>query len=187
MRASAGGRTLVATVDSVRLKLSSKPYKHRSGLIPMVVALAVGFCFSCLWFGVAIWMMLQSGIEFITWGVMIILSTLLYCVYLGFAGYRLFIDSRRRYALELTESEAILSVIDTFHQKKSTQMVLLADVRYAEYYPYPDSASLILHAPYTDMEIPLWPFCLQSQDALDFLEGRGVNIINVQSDDPIPD
>lgn len=178
---------MVATVDSVRLRISSKPYKNRAGLVPMVFALAIGFFFSCLWFGVAAWMMLQNGREFFTWGLMIVLSTLAYCVYLGVAGYKIYADSRRQYVLELTGTEAILSVIDTLRKKKSTQMVLIADVKYVEHYPYPDCSSIILHAPYTDMEVPLWPFGTQAQDVLDFLEGRGVQVVNVQSDEKIPD
>jgi hypothetical protein len=177
---------LVATVDFGRLKLISKPYKHRAGLWPMMVALTIGFSFSFVWFAVAGWMILQPGAEFITWGILIILSTLAYCVYLGAAAFKIYADSKRQYCLELTETEAILSVVDKLRKKQSTQMVLLADVRYGEYYPYPDSACIILHAPYTDMEIPLWPLGVQAQDALDFLEGRGVHVVNVMSDERIP-
>lgn len=132
-------------------------------------------------------MLFQNGREFFTWGLMIILSTLAYCAYLGIAGYKIYADSRRQYVLELTGTEAILSVIDQLRKKKSTQMVLLADVKYIEYYPYPDCASIIMHAPYTDMEVPLWPFGTQGQDVIDFLEGRGVHVVNVQSDEKIPD
>jgi hypothetical protein len=153
----------------------------------MVIALKVGFAFSCVWFGVASWMILQQGAEFVTWGVLIVLSTLAYCAYLGIAAFKIYADSKRQYCLELTDTEAILSVIDKLRRRKSTQMVLLSDVKYAEYYPYPDSASVILHTPYADMEIPLWPLGAQGQDALDFLEGRGLHIINVQSDERIPD
>lgn len=178
---------MVATVDSVRLKLYSKPYKYRAGLIPMLFALGVGFVFSIAWFGVATWMIIESGTEFIMWGVLIVLSTIAYCFYLGMASHKIWADSRRQYCLELTESEAVLSVIDRLRKSQSTQMVLLEDVRYGEFYPYPDSASLIMHTSYVDMEVPLWPFGAQAQDALDFLEGRGVHIINVQSDERIPE
>lgn len=179
---------MVAAVDHVHLKLVSKPYKYRAGLWPMVAALSIGFVFSIAWFAVAGWMVTQSGVEFLVWGSMIILSTLAYCAYLGIAAYKMFADSRRIYSLELTDTEAVLSVIDRLSKKKCTQMVLLADVKYAEYYPYPDSASMIMHAPYADMEVPLWPLGAQAQqDALDFLEGRGVRVINVQSDEKIPD
>ena len=178
---------MVASVQDIRLKLSSKPYKNRTGLWPMLFALAIGFVFSLIWFTVAGWMVLQGRSELIAWGVMILLSTLAYCAYLVMAAYRIYADSRRQYCLELTDTEAVLSIVDTLRKRKSTQMVLLADVRYGEYYPYPDSSCIILHAPYTDMEVPLWPLGPQAQDALDFLEGRGVHIINVQGDERIPD
>lgn len=178
---------MVAAVESIRLRLVSKPYKSRSGLYPMIFALGIGFSFSLMWFGVAAWMMLQNGHEFLTWGIMIVLSTIAYCIYLGVAAYKIYADSRRQYALELTATEAIITTVDSLRKKNSTQMVLLADVKYIEYYPYPDCASVIFHAPYADMEVPLWPFGAQAQDALDFLEGRGITIVNVQSDDKIPD
>jgi hypothetical protein len=105
---------------------------------------------------------------------------------MGYIAYRLLVDSKRQYVLELNASEAVLTVLDNLHRQKSTQMVLLDDVKYAEYYPYPDSASVILHAPYTMMEIPLWPLGQQSQDVMDFLAGRGIAIVNAQFDDRIP-
>jgi hypothetical protein len=89
--------------------------------------------------------------------------------------------------LELTDSEANLIVIDRLRKKRGVQMVLLDDITYAEYYPYRDSASIIFHTPYTDMDVPLWPMANQGRDVVDYLDGRGVKIINVQSDDPIPD
>lgn len=178
---------MVVTVESVSLTLHSKPYKSRAGLLPMLIALGIGFFFSCMWFGVAAWMLVQNGREFLIWGTMIVLSTLGYCAYLAVAGYKIYADSRRQYSLELTASDAVLSVTDHLRKKQSTQMVLIADVKYVEHYPYQDCASLILHAPYADMEVPLWPFGAQGQDVIDFLEGRGVHVINIQSDEKIPD
>jgi hypothetical protein len=37
------------------------------------------------------------------------------------------------------------------------------------------------------MEVPLWPLGEQVKDVIDFLDGRGLRIVNVQSDDAIPD
>ncbi len=66
-------------------------------------------------------------------------------------------------------------------------MVLIDDVKYAEYYPYCDSSSMILHTSYAQMEVPLWPLGSRGTDVLDYLIGRGVRVVNVQSDDPIPE
>jgi hypothetical protein len=79
-----------------------------------------------------------------------------------------------------------LVVTDRKAKKKGTQMLLLADVIYAEYYPYNDSASIIFHTNYARMEVPLWPMGERAQDVVDFLDGRGVRVINVQSDDSMP-
>ncbi len=178
---------MVVTGYPVHMTLMSRPYRLRSGLYPLVVALGLGGIFSCLWFSVSVWMMLQHSLDIFVWGVLIGVSTLTYASYMTFVARKLLAEAGRQYTLELTESEAILSIVDVRERKKSGQMVLLSDVRYAEYYPFPDSSCVILHAPYADMEIPLWPLGAQGQDAIDFLEGRGVKIINVQSDTRVPD
>lgn len=153
----------------------------------MTIAVVVGFTFSILWLVTAGWLILQPAMDLRIWGIVIASCTLLYCGYLSLAAYKLMGDGRRDYMVELTDSECILNVVDNLHHKHAMNMVLLNDVRYAEYYPYPDSASVILHTPYASMEVPLWPFGSQAQDVIDFLEGSGVRICNVQSDDPIPD
>lgn len=173
--------------ETIGLQLVSKPFKKRRGLYPMIFYVAVAFLFSMAWFGMAVVLMMQLRADVVIWGVLIGLSTIVYCSYLAYMGWRLFQDSARDYLLELTETEAILYVVEIDTHKESTQMVLLDDVRYAEYYPFADTASIILHTSYTDMEVPLWPFGSQSRDAVDFLSGRGVPIVNVQTDDRIPD
>ena len=72
-------------------------------------------------------------------------------------------DAYRDYQLELNETEVVLIVVDRLRRKKSTQMVLLDDIKYAEYYPYSDSASVILHSPYIARKCPcgLWGAALR--------------------------
>jgi hypothetical protein len=101
--------------------------------------------------------------------------------------YQVFCDAFKIYTFELTDAEAVLQVFDRLRRKKRVQMVLLDDIKFAEYYPYLDDSSVIFHAPYADMEVPLWPMGLHAQDILDFLKGRGVHVINVQSDEKFPD
>lgn len=178
---------MVQIVDSSGLKIASGPYKARPGLYPMLVALIIGFAFSALWLTVSLFLILDGHTPNVIWGVMTGLCTILYCCYMGYIAYRLVADSQREFVLEITQSEAVLNVKDKLHRRKSTQMVLLDDIKYAEYYPYADSSSVILHAPYTVMEIPLWPLGGQSQDVMDFLSGRGIPIVNAQFDDRIPE
>lgn len=179
--------TMVQIADSSGLTVASGPFKARVGLYPMLVALLIGFAFSTLWLTVSLFLILDGHTPQVVWGIMTGLCTILYCCYMGYIAYRLIVDSQRQYIIELTHSEAVLTVLDKLHRKKSTQMVLLDDIKYAEYYPYPDSSSVILHAPYTVMEIPLWPLGGQSQDVMDFLSGRGIPVVNAQFDDRIPD
>ncbi len=178
---------MVQIVDGSGLRIASGPYKARPGLYPMMVALLIGFAFSALWLTVSVMLILDGSTQNVVWGILTGLSTLLYCFYMGYIAYKLVVDSQRQYLLEITYAEAVLTVRDKLHHKKSTQMVLLDDIKYAEYYPYPDSSSVILHAPYAVMEIPLWPLGTQSQDVMDFLAGRGIAIVNAQFDDRIPE
>lgn len=153
----------------------------------MLVALVIGFGFSAVWLTVSLFLILDGHTPNVIWGVMTGLCTILYCVYMAYIAYKMLVDSKRQYILEVNSSEAVLTVLDKFRHRKSTQMVLLDDVKYAEYYPYPDSAAVILHAPYAVVEIPLWPLGGQSQDVMDFLAGRGIPIVNAQFDDSIPE
>ncbi len=178
---------MVQIADSNGLRIASGPYKSRPGLYPMMVALVIGFGFSILWLTVSACLIMDGHTPQLIWGIMTGLCTILYCCYMGYISYRMLNDSQKLYTLELTNTELVLVVVDRMNKKRSTQMVLLDDVKYAEYYPYPDSSLLILHAPYTVLELPLWPMGNQAQDVMDFLTGRGVPIVNTQFDDKIPE
>lgn len=149
----------------------------------MWAAIGVGLAFVFLWFIVAIGTMPYN----IYWSTIIAAAASAFGSLLTFMAYSIIRDSKRSFILELTDTEAVLIVHDRLHNRKATQMVLLDDISYAEYYPYRDSKTIILHCHYAKMEIPLWPFGKQYQDILDYLDGRGVNIIDVQSDDPLPE
>jgi len=178
---------MVQTAESSGLTIVSGPYQARKGRLPLMVGLIIGFGFSILWLTVSVFLILDGHLSNVVWGVMTALCTLLYCAYMGYVGYGMIVDSKKQYVLELTNTEVVLTVRDKLRRRKATQMVLLDDVKYAEYYPYQDSSLVILHAPYTVMEIPLWPMGNQSQDVMDFLSGRGIPVMNVQFDDQIPE
>ncbi len=111
---------------------------------------------------------------------------LVFACLLGFLTYNLIREAYCDYTLEINGQEAIFSKMDNWKKKRTDQLILLTDIKYVEYYPYQDSASIIFHTPYIDMDVPLWPMGSHGQDILDFLEGAGVKIINVQSDESIP-
>jgi hypothetical protein len=167
----------------MRLRFASSPYINRVGLFPLIISISAGWVFVILWGAVSIYAFTYNNY----WSVVLGASTLAFASFLGYMSYSLVRDAFQEYVFELTESEAVLYVHDKMRHKKSTFMILLDDVRYAEYYPYSDSSSIILHAPYYEMEVPLWPLGRHGQDVVDFLSGRGINVVNVQSDDRIPD
>lgn len=166
-----------------KITLISRPYVRRAGLWPMVAMLGLSWVFVALWTCVSFWVFPYSPL----YSVLIGGSTGAFSCLLYLMSRKIYFDSFRNFELEVTDTEAVLSVEDSLHHKRSQQMVLLDDVKYAEYYPFTDSASVILHAPYADMEVPLWSMENQGHDLIDFLEGRGVNVVNVQTDDKIPD
>jgi hypothetical protein len=174
---------MTAVVERVGLKLVSNPYTNRTGLIPLGVAIVLGWVFVLLWCMIAAVAFTQNMLA----GAMLLFSLSAFATFLSFLTYTMVRDAYRDYIFEITETDAVLLVIDRLQHKRSTQMVLLDDIKYAEYYPYRDSASIIFHAPYIEMEVPLWPMGGRAQDVVDFLDGRGVRVVNVQSDEPIPD
>ncbi len=173
---------MVSSTQKVKLRFKSGPYCRRPGLYPMAVILALSWVFSFMWLFVALWVFQYNPF----WSVTLMASSLAFGSFLGYLTYTMIDDACREYQLELTDDEAVLSVVDRLHKKRSVQMVLLNDVSYAEYYPFQDSASIIFHAPYAEMEVPLWPLGSAAADVVDFLHGRGVNVVNVQSDESIP-
>jgi hypothetical protein len=149
----------------------------------MWTAIVVGMCFMVLWLFVAV-LTFQYNMY---WSIIIAGAACAFSAFLYMMAYTLVRDSKRRYTIEITDSEVVLNVFDGLSKKSCTQMVLIDDVKYAEYYPYCDSSSMILHTSYAQMEVPLWPLGSRGTDVLDYLIGRGVRVVNVQSDDPIPE
>lgn len=174
---------MVSFVHSTGLKLVSVPYWRRVGLFPMLAILALAWIFVLIWLVVAVWVFSYN----VFWSVTLSASTLAFGSFLGFMTYKIFAGIYCDYVLELTDDEAVLSVTDRLRHKRSVQMVLLDDIKFAEYYPFQDSALIIFHTNYADMEVPLWPMGETGCDVADFLKGRGVHVIDVQSDEKFPD
>ncbi len=150
--------------------------------MPLTIGLALGWIFIGIWFWVAIVVLNHN----VLWSLLVFGSTIAFAVFLSIMTLSVIHDAFRDYYLELNETEAVLVVRDRLMKRQATQMVLLDDINYAEYYPYLDSACIILHSSYIQMEVPLWPLGSHAQDVVDFLSGRGVKVMNVQFDDKVP-
>jgi len=174
---------MATQIAQVGLKLVSNRKELRAALFPLAVGIGMGWVCVLLWLGVA-YMAYQHSL---LWGFLLLLSLSTFALLLGFLTYSTISDACRDYEFEIRDNEAFLMIRDRLRHRSITQMVLLSDVKYAEYYPYQDSASIILHSPYVRMEVPLWPMGSSGQDVVDFLIGRGIRVVNVQSDDLIPD
>jgi len=174
---------MLITQEPAKLRLVSNPYSKRVGLVMLVVTICFGWIFVFLWGAVSVYALAYNNY----WALVLAASTLAFAGFLSYMSYSLIQDAFQEYVFELTETEAILSVTDKLRHKKSTFMILLDDVRFAEYYPYSDSSCIILHAPYYEMEVPLWPLGVHGQDVLDYLTGRGIRVVNVQSDERFPE
>jgi hypothetical protein len=169
-------------IDSTFIKLSSHPYRRRTGLVPLVIAVCIGWAFVGLWTWVACLTLPYN----LLWATIVAAAAAAFAAFLGLMTFGMWRDGNKEYKYELTGSEAILTVFDRYSKRTATRMMLIEDVKYAEYYPYSDSASVILHSSRFDLELPLWPLGHQAQDVLDFLHGRGVMVVNVQMDDTVP-
>jgi len=165
------------------IKLISDPNAQRSAVVPLAVGIGLGWAFIAIWAVVACVAFIKSPL----WGLLLLASLAAFATLLGFLSYFMLRDSCRDYIFELTDADAVLTVVDRLRRRKAMKMVLLEDIKYAEYYPYRDSACIILHAAYTKMEVPLWPMGSRGQDVVDFLLGAGVRVVNVHSDDKFPD
>jgi len=174
---------MTTAIDRTGIKLVSNPQSLRAALVPMAVGIGLGWAFIVIWLVVVCFAFLKSPL----WGSLLLASLAAFATLLDFLSYTTLRDSCRDYIFEITDTDAVLLVIDRLHRRRSMQMVLLDDIKYAEYYPYKDSASIIFHAPYTKMEVPLWPMGARSQDVVDFLLGRGVRVVNVHSDENFPE
>lgn len=171
-----------ALTDFTGITIRSQPSKRRAGLLPLCTGLALGWAFVLMWSIVALAAMPGSP----AWGVLLLMSTTAFACLLSLMSVSLLRDACREYVIELTSSELVLLVIDRLAKKRGTQMVLLQDVLYAEYYPYPDSASVILHTAYSHVEVPLWPMGERGVDIVDYIAGCGIRVMNVQFDDKVP-
>jgi len=149
----------------------------------MIIALGFYWVFAIVWLIAALWIFQYNWL----WSLVLLAATVCFGGFLSLMTHKTVADGYKDYVLEINEQEAVLMVSDRLGNCQSTQMVLLDDVKYAEYYPYSDSSLIILHAPYVDMEVPLWPMAAHAQDVIDYLQGRNVNVVNVLSQDKIPD
>jgi hypothetical protein len=174
---------MTTAINRTGIKLISDPNVQRAALVPFAVGIGLGWVFIVIWGVVACVAFLKSPL----WGALLLASLAAFASLLGFLSYTIVRNSCRDYIFEITDTDAVLLVIDRLRRRRSMQMVLLEDIKFAEYYPYRDSASIIFHAPYTKMEVPLWPMGSRGQDVVDFLLGRGVRVVNVQSDDNFPE
>ena len=174
---------MTTAVDRVGIKLVSNQNAQRAALVPLAVGLGLGWAFIAIWLVVSCVAFLSSPL----WGALLLASLAAFATLLGYLSYTTLRDYCRNYIFEITDTDAVLIVVDRLRRRRFMQMVLLDDIRYVEYYPYKDSASIIFHAPYTKMEVPLWPMGNRGQDVVDFLMGRGLRVVNVHSDDSFPE
>jgi hypothetical protein len=146
------------------------------------MALTAGWIFVGLWSALALFCLSHN----VYWALILCASTTAFACFLLWMTATTLVESFTNYTFEMTPSEVVLTSYNRLRKRTKILMMLLDDITFAEYYPYRDSSSLILHAAHCDMEVPLWPMGARSQDILDYLQGRGVKIINVQSDECFP-
>ncbi len=174
---------MITSGHKTSIRLVSGSCWQRIGLRPLIFYLLLAGLVTVLWYGLSLWLVPYNPIWALATGSLATLFTL----YLGWVICRLVRDAYKDYTLELNGTEIVLKSFDRLKKQTTVEMVLLDDVTYAEYYPYQDSGCIILHAPYVNLEVPLWPMGTRGQDVVDFLKGSGVTVVNVLSDEKIPE
>jgi hypothetical protein len=170
-------------INPVGMKLTSNPAAKRALAATLAVGVGLGWVFMTIWLIVA-WVAFTNNL---IWGCVLFAAVAAFAIVLSTLTYTSVHRICRDYVFELTVNDAVLIVIDRLSKRQSTEMVVMDDIKFAEYYPYPDSACIILHTSYAKMEVPLWPMIHGGGDVLDFLKGRGIRVVNVESDELIPD
>jgi hypothetical protein len=168
---------------STYIKLVSDKDHYYRYLMPM----AWGIGFGWIMVGAAL---VASSLAFLHYqylALTLVLPVFIFALFLAVNTYDLIRQSNCDYVIEISDHDATLSKTDCWQKKKTCKSILLADIKYAEYYPYLDSASIIFHTSNSDFEMPLWPMGRHARDAVDFLAGTSVKVVDVQSDEVIPD
>jgi len=168
------------------MKASIKLVSNRKGYYQHTVPMLWGVCFGYLMVGITLFASYLASKHNNFFAFSLFVSALVFAVLLGVVVYRLIGDILCDYTLEVTNQDVTFSKFDHLRKKQTNQSILLSDIKYVEYYPYQDSASIIFHTTSVDLDIPLWPLGGHVQDVIDFLTGAGVRVVDVQSDDPIP-
>lgn len=134
-----------------RIILHSQPFNRRSGLAVMLAGLAISGFFAVVWFFFGLLLCFMR-----VWlGLIFLASSLAFATVLTLFSRGLLRSSLCVYELEITVDELVFTVEDKFAGKKGLLMILLSDVKYGEYYPSPDCASIIFHTNYSQQEVPL--------------------------------
>lgn len=175
----------------------------RSSNLPLVVGLALALVQIAVTLALSFLLFAQNAI----FALLLSASALAFLFIVLTVAWRMLSNGQRLYNFEITPTELILEILslppessDQAKKKQQKQgqnkrsqrrkigrvMVYLPDVRYCEYYPYPDSASMIFHTAYSHLEVPLWPLGERRNDLVDYLIGLGIEVVNVQFDDEIP-
>lgn len=174
----------------------------RSSNLPLVVGLALALVQIAVTLTLSLLLFSQNAI----FALLLSASALAFLFIVLTVAMRMLSNGQRLYNFEVTPTELILEILslppepserqskkqDKGKKKRSERrkigrvMVFLPDVRYCEYYPYPDSASMIFHTAYSHLEVPLWPLGERRNDLVDYLIGLGIEVVNVQFDDEIP-
>jgi ABC-type multidrug transport system fused ATPase/permease subunit len=173
----------------------------RSSNLPLVVGLALALVQIAVTLALSFLLFAQNAV----FALLLAASALAFLFIVLTVAMRMLSNGQRLYNFEITPTELILEILSlppesSARDKKKKQslhkrserrkigrvMVYLPDVRYCEYYPYPDSASMIFHTAYSHLEVPLWPLGERRNDLVDYLIGLGIEVVNVQFDDEIP-
>ena len=159
------------------MTLHSRPYKRRIALIPMSIALVLGWALEVLSIFLAVAVLKYD----IFWGIARLALVGAFGLWLGFITFNWVDASSQTHDLQIDGDIVELQTFDTKRRQHTTQQISLDEVQTAEFYTPSDTASLTLNGRAgKSLEIPLWSFAPESQkQILSYVRERGVNLISV--------
>lgn len=160
--------------DNDYIKLVSRPYHQRIALIPVSIALVLG------WLIVIAALVLLFTLQAMPFYFLFI--AMLGGTYLAFVTISYIKDSKQQYELQINGKQITLLAFDKDRNTRTRQQISLGELISAEYFTPRDTSSLFLHGKNNDVEIPLWTFGPQQEYiVIDYLKAHGVKTIDVPS------
>ncbi|MGD9681944.1 MAG: hypothetical protein AB7W16_12235 [Candidatus Obscuribacterales bacterium] len=161
---------------SARIQLTSLPASKRPGYFAVTGVYLFACAFVIVWYAAA-WTTYSQSAAFAT---MILVINSVFAAYLFFSLRRLRHRIATQFVIEIAGDFLYFFELDKLSNERKYTRINLDEVVSCEYYPYQDSASLILTTAHEKtLDLPLWLMPDSGRMLVDHLKDRGFEILRV--------